>query len=115
MMGMTLVKRGILSAALLGSLVMFAGATAAKANDRGPTSQFSFSLGIGNGNSGYGHNGFYGGTRYDNNNYRDYDRSFTRDARRDSREREDRNGNHNSWFDNDRNRESDRGSGWGRR
>ena len=118
MLGRTLVKRFILSAALLGSLVMLAGATTAKANDHGGSPQFSFSLSTGNGHSGYGSNGFYGSrNRYDNNSYRDYDRyrSFTRDADRDFRGGNDQNWNRNSRFDNDRDGESERNSGWGRR
>jgi hypothetical protein len=118
MLGRTLVKRFVLSAALLGSLLMLAGATTAKANDHGGSAQFSSSLSIGNGRSGYGNDSFYGSrNRYDNNNYRDYDRyrSFTRDADRDFRGENNRDWNRNSRFDNDRDRESDRSSGWGRR
>jgi hypothetical protein len=118
MLGSRLAKRLILSVALLGSLVMVAGATNAKANDHGSSSQFSFSLGIGNGRSWYGNNSFYESRdRYENNRYQDYDRSrsLTRDADRDFRGGNDRDGNRNSWSDNNRNRESDRGSSWGRR
>jgi hypothetical protein len=114
MLGRTLVKRFILSAALLGSLVMLAGATTAKANDHGGRPQFTSSLSTGNAHSGYGNNSFYvSRNQYDNNNYRDHDRyrSFISDADRDFR-----GGNvRNSRFDSDRDGESDRNSGWGRR
>ena len=117
MLGRTLVKRFILSAALLGSLGMLAGATTAKANDHGGTTQSSFSLSVSNGRSGYENNNFYGSlSHYENNNHRDYDyRSFTRNADRDFRGGNDRNWNRDSRFDNDRDGKSDRNSGWGRR
>jgi hypothetical protein len=118
MLARILVKRLILSTALLGSLVMLAGATPAKANDHGRSPQFSFSLGIGNGRSRYGNQGFYGNqNRYYDNSYRDYDRyrSFNRDADRNLRRGHDGNWNRNSRFDNNRNGERDRSLRWGRR
>ena len=116
MLGKTLVKRFILSAALLGSFLMLAGATSAKADDHGGRQQFGFSLSIGNGRGGYGNNSFYG-NRYDNNSYRDYDRyrSFSWDADRDFRQGNDRSWNRDSKFDNDRNGKSERSSGRERR
>jgi hypothetical protein len=117
MLGRTLVKRFILSAALLGSLVILAGATTAKANDHGGSTQSTFSLNVGNSRSGYANNSFYGSrNRYDSN-YRDYARyrRFTGDADRDFRGGNDQNWNRTSRFDNDRDGKSDRSSGWGRR
>ena len=117
MLRRTLVKRFILGAALLSTLMMLAGTTTAKANDHGRSTQSSFSLSVGNSRSGYGNNNFYGSlSHYDNNNHRDYDyRSFTRDTDRDFRGGTDRNWSRNSRFDNDRDGESDRSSGWWRR
>jgi hypothetical protein len=115
---MPLVKRSILSAALLGSFLMLAGATTAKADDHGGSTQSSFSLNVGNSRSGYANDSFYESrNRYDNNNHRDYDRyrNFTGDADRDFRGGNDRNWNRNSRFDNDRDRKSDRRSGRERR